>query len=97
MMQKQKAMQMEMIKRQRAIQLAMAKDRLYWFGTFTGTTLLLGVLGSVRKKSPIPLLPMVPLSFLFGYQFDMVYGMFSKSTVERRHFCYGNNALFCRI
>uniref|UniRef100_A0A7S3D603 Plasminogen receptor (KT) n=1 Tax=Palpitomonas bilix TaxID=652834 RepID=A0A7S3D603_9EUKA len=74
MMEKQKAMQMEMIKRQRAIGFAQAKDRFEWYSAFVSTVAVLGVIGALKTKKPTPLVPMVPLGFLLGYQYDMVHG-----------------------
>ncbi|ELU04655.1 hypothetical protein CAPTEDRAFT_111738 [Capitella teleta] len=73
-MERQMQMQNYMRELQMSMQLARARDLFHWFGSFYALTLVGGVAGFMKQKSPKFLAPLVPLTFIFGYQYDMAYG-----------------------
>ena len=54
--------------------MARTRDLFRWYASFTGTVMVLGVIGAMKLKSPAPLLPSLPLSWVAAYQYDMAYG-----------------------
>uniref|UniRef100_A0A8C4XSK8 Plasminogen receptor with a C-terminal lysine n=1 Tax=Falco tinnunculus TaxID=100819 RepID=A0A8C4XSK8_FALTI len=67
-------MQNQMRERQTAMQIAWTQEFLKYFGMVFASTnsLLSGVFYiAIKKKNPGVLLPIVPLSFVFAYQYDM--------------------------
>jgi hypothetical protein len=70
--------QREMMLKQREIGMAVAmaqtRDTLRFLGAGVATYLPLGVLAATRSRSPAPLLPLLPLSFVMAYMYDMGYG-----------------------
>ncbi|EOB06076.1 Transmembrane protein C9orf46, partial [Anas platyrhynchos] len=65
-LERQLLMQNQMRERQTAMQIAWTREFLKYFGTFFG----LAAIGLTAGF----LLPIVPLSFIFAYQYDMGYG-----------------------
>ena len=65
-------MRVAMLQRQvqMATNVAMAKDRLLYLGSFTATLAVVGA----AKRSRAALVPVLPLSFLCAWHADMVYG-----------------------
>jgi hypothetical protein len=47
---------------------------LRWFGAFTGTVGVLGLAAAIKKRSPLPLIPLLPLGFVTAFHYDTVYG-----------------------
>ncbi|CAD8066873.1 unnamed protein product [Paramecium sonneborni] len=70
--------QLEMLLKQRqtqlAIQFASGKEFFHWFASFYTIIFPLCIIGALKKKNPLPLIPLVPLGFVCGYQYDMYYG-----------------------
>ena len=57
-----------------ALQIARTRELLNWFGTFY-TMAAAGMLtGFQRSRKPGVLVPLLPLTFILGYQIDMAYG-----------------------
>ena len=57
-----------------ALQIARTRELLNWFGTFY-TVAAAGMLtGFHRSRKPGVLVPLLPLTFILGYQIDMAYG-----------------------
>ncbi|NXU52652.1 PLRKT protein, partial [Turnix velox] len=73
-MERQLLMQNQMRERQSAMQIAWTREFLKYFGTFFGLAALCLTAGALKKKNPGFLLPVIPLSFIFAYQYDMGYG-----------------------
>ncbi|KFO93008.1 Plasminogen receptor (KT), partial [Buceros rhinoceros silvestris] len=73
-LERQLLMQNQMRERQTAMQIAWTREFLKYFGTFFGLTAVGLAAGAIKKKNPAVLLPIVPLSFVFAYQYDMGYG-----------------------
>lgn len=57
-----------------AQQLSMARERFYWWAGFFSVATLALTVGTIKSKNPAFLGPMVPLSFMFGYQADLALG-----------------------
>ncbi|XP_068785237.1 plasminogen receptor (KT) isoform X2 [Struthio camelus] len=73
-LERQLLMQNQMRERQAAMQIAWTREFLKYFGTFFGLAAVGLTAGAIKKKNPRLLLPIVPLSFIFAYQYDMGYG-----------------------
>ncbi|XP_062455406.1 plasminogen receptor (KT) [Rhea pennata] len=73
-LERQLLMQNQMRERQAAMQIAWTREFLKYFGTFFGLAAVGLTAGAIKKKNPGVLLPIVPLSFIFAYQYDMGYG-----------------------
>ncbi|KAF2072566.1 hypothetical protein CYY_006115 [Polysphondylium violaceum] len=92
MIEKQKALQTEMVslqlknqiqmqdrmmKKQIALNMALTKERTYWFGGVTGV-LYLGLLGSIvrgkRDISKLVAAPTVLITLVTAYQWDLAFG-----------------------
>ena len=78
MAQNQKAMQIEMAMKQRQAQLAMqqalAKERFIYFSVLYGLACFALPIGAVKSKNPKLVIPLVPLTLNFLFQYDMIYG-----------------------
>jgi len=72
--QRQIQMQNQIRERMAATQIAMARERLAWLGSFY-IIATLGMVKMYRKtRKASSLVAFVPLSFLVGYQADLAYG-----------------------
>ncbi|NWS25116.1 PLRKT protein, partial [Polioptila caerulea] len=60
--------------RQTAMQIAWTREFLKYFGTFYGLSTVVLTTGAIKRKKPAVLLPLLPLSFVFCYHYDMDYG-----------------------
>ncbi|NXQ32467.1 PLRKT protein, partial [Alaudala cheleensis] len=60
--------------RQAAMQIARTQEFLKYFGTFFGLAAVVLTTGAIKRKNPAVLLPILPLSFVFSYHYDMGYG-----------------------
>ncbi|XP_032722392.1 prorelaxin isoform X2 [Lontra canadensis] len=67
-------MQNEMRERQMALQIAWSREFLKYFGTFFGIAAISLTAGAIRRKKPAFLFPIIPLGFVFTYQYDLGYG-----------------------
>ncbi|KAL8203191.1 UNVERIFIED_CONTAM: hypothetical protein K2H54_044308 [Gekko kuhli] len=56
------------------MQIAWSREFLKYFGAFFGLAAVGLTAGAIKKKKPGLFLPIVPLSFIFAYQYDMGYG-----------------------
>ncbi|XP_067839729.1 plasminogen receptor (KT) [Heptranchias perlo] len=73
-LERQMLMQNEMRQRQVAMQIAWSREFIKYFGTFCGLATIGLTAGAMKRKTPGILAPIVPLSFVFAYQYDMAYG-----------------------
>ncbi|XP_033029488.1 plasminogen receptor (KT) [Lacerta agilis] len=73
-LERQLLMQNQMRERQMAMQVAWTREFLKYFGTFFGLTVVGLTVGAIKRKKPGLFLPIVPLSFVLAYQYDMGYG-----------------------
>ncbi|XP_072453351.1 plasminogen receptor (KT) isoform X2 [Notamacropus eugenii] len=73
-MERQLTLQNEMRERQMAMQIAGTREFLKYFGTFFGIATIGLTAGAIKNKKPALFLPVVPLSFVLAYQYDMGYG-----------------------
>lgn len=67
-------MQNQMRERMVAMQIAKSRELLNWFGSFYLLTAAGMVAGYKKSQRPGILVPLVPLTFLLGYQIDLAYG-----------------------
>nr|CAD7260014.1 unnamed protein product [Timema shepardi] len=72
--ERQIQMQNQMRERMVSMQVARARELLYWFGSFYILAALGMIAGFRRTRKPGVLAPLLPLSFIGGYQADMAYG-----------------------
>lgn len=73
-MERQIQMQDQMRERMMATQIARARDLFVWLGSFYGVAGGAMLAGFARTKNPRILAPLLPLTFVVGYQADMAYG-----------------------
>ncbi|XP_039946413.1 plasminogen receptor (KT) [Hirundo rustica] len=73
-LERQLILQNLMRERQTAMQIAWTREFLKYFGTFCGLAAVVLTTGAIKRKNPLVLLPMLPLSFVFSYHYDMGYG-----------------------
>nr|KAF6486561.1 plasminogen receptor with a C-terminal lysine [Rousettus aegyptiacus] len=73
-LERQLMMQNEMRERQMAMQIAWSREFLKYFGTFFSFAAVSLTAGAIKRKKPAFLVPLVPLSFVFIYQYDLGYG-----------------------
>ncbi len=66
-------MQQEVAKRQAAVMLAARRDMFHFFGAFYAIAAPL-MIHKARSGSPAAAAPLLPLTFMFAYQFDAAYG-----------------------
>ena len=57
-----------------AAQFAVGKERFHWYSAFYFTALAALPVIAAKHKNPAPLGILVPISFIWAYQFDMFYG-----------------------
>eukprot|EP01083_Nonionella_stella_P102710 292369_1 len=74
MIQNQQRMQMQVREMKMAVNMARMRDIFKFYASFTGTVMVLGVIGTIKMKHPGPLLPSLPLSWVCAFQYDMAYG-----------------------
>ena len=67
-------LQVEMRRRMMAQQLSMVRERFYWWAGFFSLATIGLTAGYIKSRQPAVIAPLVPLSFLFGYQADMALG-----------------------
>jgi len=73
-MERQIQMQDQMRERMMATQIAKARDMFLWLGSFYGVAGGAMIAGFSANKNPRFLVPLLPLTFIVGYQADMAYG-----------------------
>lgn len=73
-LERQLTMQNEMRERQMAMQIAWSREFLKYFGTFFGLATVSLATGAIKRKNPALFIPIVPLSFILTYQYDLGYG-----------------------
>ncbi|NWW72179.1 PLRKT protein, partial [Climacteris rufus] len=73
-LERQLVLQNLMRERQTAMHIAWTREFLKYFGTFFGLAAVVLTTGAIKRKNPAVLLPMLPLSFVLSYQYDMGYG-----------------------
>ena len=74
MMERQILVQNEMRQRAMATQIAFSREMFMWWGSFYAIACTGAVLGFLKTKKPATLIPILPLSFIVGYQADFAYG-----------------------
>ncbi len=73
-LERQIQMQNAMRERMMASQIARAREMFLWLGSFY-TLATLGMISAFRRtKKPTALAPLLPLTFIVGYQADLAYG-----------------------
>ncbi|XP_066460342.1 plasminogen receptor (KT) [Eleutherodactylus coqui] len=73
-LERQILMQNQMREKQMAMQIAWTREFLKYYGTFFSLAALGLTAGAIKGKKPAFFLPIVPLGFIFAYQYDMGYG-----------------------
>ncbi|KAM4710251.1 plasminogen receptor (KT) [Discoglossus pictus] len=73
-LERQILMQNQMRERQMAMQIAWSREFLKYYGTFFSLAAFGLTAGAIKRKKPALFIPVVPLGFVFAYQFDMGYG-----------------------
>ncbi|CAC5407584.1 plasminogen receptor (KT)-like [Mytilus californianus] len=78
-MERQIHMQNQMRERMMAMQIAGARDMFLWFASFYAIATPAMIVGAAKTQSKTPLAPILPLTFIVAYQYDMAY----HSKIER--------------
>lgn len=86
-MERQIRMQLLMRERMVATQLAVVREAIYWWGGFYGLCLVGLTAGFLKTKNPGVIAPLVPLSFVVGYQADMAFGNKMERIVGKLLIC----------
>lgn len=73
-LERQILMQNQMREKQMAMQIAWSREFLKYYGTFFSLAVLGLTAGAIKGKKPALFVPVVPLGFVFAYQYDMGYG-----------------------
>lgn len=73
MVSRQLEMQLAMRDRMMAVQVATARDTLMWYGGFASLITPMLLLKAYRSHNPLFLAPLVPLSFVCAYTYDLAY------------------------
>ncbi|XP_064411139.1 plasminogen receptor (KT) [Latimeria chalumnae] len=73
-LERQIQMQNQMRERQVATEIAWSREVIKYFGTFYGVSVLGLTVGAMKSRKLGILSPVIPLSFLLAYQYDMAYG-----------------------
>jgi len=73
-MERQIQIQNQMRERMAAVQIARARELFVWLGTFYGIAGGGMLAAFSRTRKPAAIVPLIPLTFLVGYQADLAYG-----------------------
>ncbi|ESO86634.1 hypothetical protein LOTGIDRAFT_194783 [Lottia gigantea] len=74
MLERQIQMQNQMRERQMAMQIARSRDMILWYGSFYVFAALGSIAGYRKKGNPAFIAPLIPLTLLLAYQYDMAHG-----------------------
>jgi hypothetical protein len=85
-MENQMQFQKELILKQRQMQMAnhiaMGRLRFEYFQYFYFTMIPIMLLGFYKKRNPSLMIPIIPMSFAYAYQYDLLHGsMFLRSRI----------------
>ncbi|CAG4939254.1 unnamed protein product [Colias eurytheme] len=72
--ERQIQLQNQMAERQKATMIASSRDFFLWFTTFHGTVATGLLTGFGKTRKPFLLVPLIPLSFVNLYYYDLAYG-----------------------
>ncbi|XP_078319727.1 plasminogen receptor (KT)-like [Crassostrea virginica] len=73
-LERQIQMQNQMRERQMAMMVARSRDMFQWFGAFCGTYAFVAIAANLKGKNKAIMGPLLPLTFILGYQYDLAYG-----------------------
>lgn len=77
-MEAQKKFQKQVLLKQRQLQLAtqqaMGRERFKYYAVFSGLVCIGAIVRTYATKNPLYLIPIVPLSFLTAFQYDLYHG-----------------------
>jgi len=74
MLERNIQMQNYMREQMMAMQLAKSRDVFVWFSSFYGITAVGLTVGFIKTRKPGFIAPLIPLSFVEAYQYDMAVG-----------------------
>mmetsp|Transcript_328 Transcript_328/g.458 ORF Transcript_328/g.458 Transcript_328/m.458 type:complete len:153 (-) Transcript_328:41-499(-) len=74
MISNQKKLQMRIRETQMAVNIGFARDNFKWYAAFYSVVSPLCIIGAVKTKKPVSIIPLIPLSFALAFQYDMAYG-----------------------
>lgn len=74
MLERQIQMQNQMRERMAAMQVAKAREMFTWFASFYGLATIGMLRGFRTAKNGAIIAPLLPLSFILAYQYDLAYG-----------------------
>lgn len=74
MMNNQKEIMLKQRELQMATMMAQTRDFVWWIGSFIATYGTVAGIAARRTGSPAILVPILPLSFVFAFNYDLAYG-----------------------
>jgi hypothetical protein len=94
MIARQLEMQQAMRERMVATQIAIARDMFKFYGAFFALAAVGLSAAAMKKRAPQFAVPLVPLSFVLAYQYDMAYnGKMERVIAEAEHILEHERAL----
>nr|XP_011454861.2 plasminogen receptor (KT)-like [Crassostrea gigas]XP_011454862.2 plasminogen receptor (KT)-like [Crassostrea gigas] len=75
-LERQIQMQNQMREKQMAMMVARSRDLFQWFGAFYATYAFAAIAANMKSKgkNKAMVAPLLPLTFILGYQYDLAYG-----------------------
>lgn len=93
-LERQILMQNQMREKQMAMQIAWSREFIKYYGTFFSLAAIGLTAGAVKSKKPALFMPIIPLGFVFAYQWDMGYGtLINRMKGEAEHIIEKENNL----
>lgn len=81
-MERQIQMQNQMREKQMAMMMARSRDIFLYYSSFYAVAVLGGLAGFFKAKKPGAIVPLIPLTWIFVYQYDLSYGPKMKRLLE---------------
>ncbi|XP_063721786.1 plasminogen receptor (KT)-like [Symsagittifera roscoffensis] len=73
-MNRQVELQSQMRERMTSLQIARSREMFSWLASFYAVAVVVSIAGFRRSRKPAVVAPLLPLTFLVGYQADLAYG-----------------------
>ena len=60
----------------------MGKERFWYYSAFYGTVLFLSTVAFINKREIRGFIPLVPMTFILAFQYDMCYGTMMERAMQ---------------
>jgi hypothetical protein len=74
MIDNQKNLQLKLRETQMAVQIGLMRDNFLWYSSFYALVAPICAIVGYARKNPAVFFPVLPLTFLLGFQYDLAYG-----------------------